>query len=71
MSTSTETRGAFTLASVTHDVVEVNGEPAMGLRVAGVITAVYVPTVEGGAIAALRIVRNPEKLAYISRQLAH
>ena len=58
------------LESVTHEIVEVNGEPAIVMRVAGAIEAVYVPAVEEGAIAALRIVRNPDKLTYISRQLA-
>jgi RNA polymerase sigma-70 factor (ECF subfamily) len=60
----------ISLASVTHDVVEVNGEPAIVMRVSGRIEAIYVPTIENGAISALRIVRNPDKLTYISRQLA-
>lgn len=57
------------LSSVTLDIVEVNDEPAIVMRVSGTIDAVYVPTVEDGAISALRIVRNPDKLAYIRRQL--
>ena len=60
----------ISLASVTLDIVEVNGEPAIVMRVSGVIEAVYVPTVADGTIAALRIVRNPDKLTYINRQLA-
>jgi RNA polymerase sigma-70 factor (ECF subfamily) len=60
----------ISLESVTLDIVEVNGEPAIVMRVSGAIEAVYVPTVEDGAITALRIVRNPDKLTYISRQLA-
>ena len=60
----------ISLESVTLDIVEVNGEPAIVMRVSGVIEAVYVPTVEDATIAALRIVRNPDKLTYISRQLA-
>jgi RNA polymerase sigma-70 factor (ECF subfamily) len=58
------------LDSITLDIVEVNREPAIVMRVAGVIEAVYVATVDDGAIAALRIVRNPDKLTYIARQLA-
>ena len=58
------------LASVTLDIVEVNGEPALVIRIAGRLDSVYVPTVEGDAITALRIVRNPDKLTYIRRQLA-
>jgi RNA polymerase sigma-70 factor, ECF subfamily len=57
------------LESVTMDVVEVNGEPAMVLRVAGRLDGVYVMTVEDGAIAAIRVVRNPDKLTYIEGQL--
>ena len=57
------------LSSVSLDIVEVNDEPAIVMRVAGTIEAVYVPTVEDGAISALRIVRNPDKLAYLRRQL--
>jgi nucleoside-diphosphate-sugar epimerase len=48
---------------------KVNGEPAVVVRVAGRIDSVYVPTVDGDAITALRIVRNPDKLTYIGRQL--
>ncbi|MCU1381637.1 MAG: polymerase sigma-70 factor, family [Acidobacteria bacterium] len=60
----------ISLDSVALDIVEVNREPAIVMRIAGVIEAVYVPTVEDNAITALRIVRNPDKLTYISRQLA-
>jgi len=58
------------LASVTLDIAEVNGELAMVIRIAGALDGIYVMTVEGDAIAALRIVRNPDKLTYIERQLA-
>lgn len=58
------------LESVTLDIAEVNGEAALVLRVAGRLDGVYVMTVEDGAIAAIRVVRNPDKLGYISRQLA-
>ena len=57
------------LESVTLDIAEVNGEPAMVLRVAGRLNGVYVMAVEDGAIAAIRVVRNPDKLTYIERQL--
>ena len=57
------------LESVALDIVEVNGEPAVVLRVSGRLDSVYVPTVEGDAITALRVVRNPDKLTYIQRQL--
>jgi RNA polymerase sigma-70 factor (ECF subfamily) len=59
------------LESVTLDVSEVNGEPALVLRVAGRLDGIYVMTVEDDAITAIRVVRNPDKLTYIGRQLAH
>jgi RNA polymerase sigma-70 factor (ECF subfamily) len=59
------------LESITLDIVEVNGEPAVLLRVDGRLDGVYVMAVEEGAITAIRVVRNPDKLTYIERQLAH
>jgi RNA polymerase sigma-70 factor (ECF subfamily) len=58
------------LESVTLDIVDVNGEPAVVLRVAGRLDGVYVMSVEDDAITAIRVVRNPDKLTYIDRQLA-
>ena len=51
-------------------VAEVNGEPAMLVRVSGRLDSVYVMSVESGQIATIRVVRNPDKLRYIERQLA-
>jgi RNA polymerase sigma-70 factor (ECF subfamily) len=59
------------LESVTLDIVEVNGEPAVLLRVDGRLDGVYVMAVDDGAITAIRVVRNPDKLTYIEHQLAH
>jgi RNA polymerase sigma-70 factor (ECF subfamily) len=59
------------LESVALDIVEVNGEPAVLLRVAGRLDGVYVMAVEDGAITAIRVVRNPDKLTYIEHQLGH
>jgi hypothetical protein len=59
------------LESVTFEIVEVNGEPALLLRVAGRLDGVYVMAVEEGAITAIRVVRNPDKLTYIEHQTAH
>ena len=47
-----------------------SGEPSIVTRVSGAIEAIDVPAVEDGAIAALHIVRNPDKVIYIGRQLA-
>ena len=54
----------------TLEVSEVNHEPAVVVRVDGQLDGIYVLSIEDGAIAALRIVRNPDKLRYIDRQLA-
>jgi RNA polymerase sigma-70 factor, ECF subfamily len=58
------------LDAVTLDIVEVNREPAMVVRVAGRVDSVYALTVEDDAITALRIVRNPDKLRFLQRQLS-
>jgi RNA polymerase sigma-70 factor, ECF subfamily len=57
------------LASVSFDVLEVNGEPSMLLRVAGRLDSVYTFTFDDGAISAIRVVRNPDKLQFVDRQL--
>jgi len=64
------TAPAAALDAVTIDVVEVNHDPALVLRVAGRIDSVYTLTVEDDAIAAIRIVRNPDKLRFLDRQLS-
>jgi RNA polymerase sigma-70 factor, ECF subfamily len=58
------------LDRIALDVVEVNYEPAMVVRVDGRIDSVYVCSVADGVIDGIRVVRNPDKLAYIARQLA-
>jgi len=55
--------------TITVDVVEVNHEPGLVMRVAGRLDSVYGLSVEGGAVAAVRIVRNPDKLRFFERQL--
>ena len=59
----------YDLDAVRFQVVDVNGEPALALRVAGHLDSIYTFEFDGGAISALRIVRNPDKLQYIARQL--
>lgn len=59
--------GLASRASMT--VAEVNGEPGVILRVDDRIDAIYVISVRDGAIAAIRAIRNPDKFAYIARQL--
>jgi RNA polymerase sigma-70 factor (ECF subfamily) len=50
-------------------VVEVNHEPAMVVRVDGRIDSIYVCSIVDDAITGIRVIRNPDKLAYIDRQL--
>ena len=57
------------LADVSLDVAEVNGEPAMLMRVAGHLDSVYTFSFEDEGIAAIRVVRNPDKLQFLERQL--
>jgi len=57
------------LEAVSVDVIDVNGEPAMVLRIGGHVDSVYAFTIDGGAISTIRIVRNPDKLKFLERQL--
>jgi RNA polymerase sigma-70 factor (ECF subfamily) len=57
------------IEAVTLDIVEVNREPAMVVRVSGRVDSIYAFTIENDAIAALRVVRNPDKLRFVERQL--
>ena len=58
------------IEQVTLDIVEVNREPAMALRVSGRLDSIYAFAIEDTAIAEIRIVRNPDKLRFVERQLA-
>jgi RNA polymerase sigma-70 factor (ECF subfamily) len=60
----------ITLDRVSLDIVEVNEEPGVVLCLDGHVDAVYTMTIVDGAIVAIRIVRNPDKLRFIERQLA-
>ncbi|GAA3732705.1 hypothetical protein HDA32_002867 [Spinactinospora alkalitolerans] len=51
-------------------VVEVNGAPAIPGLLPGTPVAVIVPEVGDGGIVALRNVVNPDKLAFLTGQLA-
>ena len=57
------------LHTVTLDIAAVNGEPAMIMRVAGRLDSVYAFTVKDDMIAAIHVVRNPDKLQFLERQL--
>jgi hypothetical protein len=51
------------------DVVDVNAEPAIAMRIHGRLDSIYTCSFDEGRITALRIVRNPDKLQFIERQL--
>ena len=61
------TAGAF--AGASFALREVNGEPALLISDSGRLDTVFVLSVVGGQISALRVVRNPDKLRYVERQL--
>jgi RNA polymerase sigma-70 factor (TIGR02957 family) len=52
------------------EMTEVNHEPAFVLRVADHLDSVYVISIDDDGISGVRIIRNPDKLAYIDHQLA-
>jgi RNA polymerase sigma-70 factor (ECF subfamily) len=54
----------------TVQLVEVNYEPAMLVRKDGRVDSVLVCSIEGDAITGIRVVRNPDKLVYLARQLS-
>jgi RNA polymerase sigma-70 factor (TIGR02957 family) len=55
--------------SVLLAIEDVNSEPALVVRVAQRLDSIFVLSIDDGAIAAIRIVRNPDKLAHIDRHL--
>jgi RNA polymerase sigma-70 factor (ECF subfamily) len=58
------------LPLVRVELLDVNLEPAVLVRVADRIDSVYSLQIENDRIAALRVIRNPDKLGFIERQLA-
>jgi RNA polymerase sigma-70 factor (ECF subfamily) len=57
------------LDRVSLEIVDVNNEPAVLIRVDRRLDSVYACEVGRGRITGIRVVRNPDKLAYIARQL--
>jgi len=60
--------GLAQVASVTP--VEVNGEPAVAVRIDGRLDSIYVLSPRDGGVGRISVIRNPDKLAYIARQLS-
>ncbi len=54
---------------VTLNVLEVNSQPALVLRVGGELDGVFVLSIEAGTIWGIQVIRNPDKLVYLKRQL--
>ena len=54
---------------VTADLVVVNGNPAVALRLDGVLDGLMTARVEGGRITGLYYVRNPEKLTRVEAEV--
>jgi len=57
------------LASATIEMIEVNFEPAFVVRLGGRMDSVYSLEIAGESVRALRVIRNPDKLAFMDRQL--
>jgi RNA polymerase sigma-70 factor (ECF subfamily) len=51
-------------------LAEVNGEPAFLMRLRTQLDSVYVISIEDDLVSGIRVIRNPDKLAYIESQLA-
>lgn len=50
-------------------IEDVNSEPALVLRVGQRLESLFIFSIDDDAISAIRVVRNPDKLAHIDRQL--
>ena len=57
------------LDAISLDILDVNGEPAMLVRVERRLDSVYALTIADDAIGAIHIVRNPDKLRFLEGQL--
>jgi RNA polymerase sigma-70 factor (ECF subfamily) len=57
------------LDKITLELLDVNNEPAMIARVDGRLDSVYGFSIADDGIVAIRVIRNPEKLVFIDRQL--
>ena len=57
------------VADVSLRIEDVNSEPALVVRVGQRLESIFVFSIDDDAISAIRVVRNPDKLAHIDRQL--
>jgi RNA polymerase sigma-70 factor (ECF subfamily) len=58
------------LPEMSLTIVDVNSEPAVVLRSDGRLESILVLSTDGERVSAIRVIRNPDKLAHIDRQLA-
>jgi RNA polymerase sigma-70 factor, ECF subfamily len=65
----TAAANGVSLDRVSLEVIEVNYEPAMLVRLDGRIDSVYSCSIVDDIITGIRVVRNPDKLVYIQRQV--
>jgi RNA polymerase sigma-70 factor (ECF subfamily) len=57
------------IRDVSLRIEDVNSEPALIVRVGRRLESIFVISIDDGAISGIRVVRNPDKLARIDRQL--
>jgi RNA polymerase sigma-70 factor (ECF subfamily) len=57
------------LGNFTLRLEDINGEPALVLRLSGHLESILVLSVADSVISDIRVVRNPDKLSHIDRQL--
>jgi len=57
------------IRDVSLQIEDVNSEPALVVRAGRRLESIFVLSIDGDAITGIRVVRNPDKLAHIDRQL--
>jgi RNA polymerase sigma-70 factor (ECF subfamily) len=57
------------LSSARLSIVDVNFEPALAIHVDGRLDSIYSLELEDASIKNIRVIRNPDKLAFIDRQM--
>ena len=60
---------AYDWRNLALTIQEVNAEPAIVVRVAGRLESIFVLSIEDDTVSGIRVVRNPDNLAHIDRQL--
>lgn len=58
-------------ADMRYGLAEINGQPAIVGWAGDTLLGLLVATEDGGVLAAFHVVANPDKLAFLARQLSH